>query len=51
MEVGSSVATHVLKMIGLIEKLEKLGFMLHHQLSVDFIAIPTSKFFKLCDEF
>ena len=29
-EVGSSVATHVLKMIGLIEKLEKLGFMLHH---------------------
>ena len=35
MEVGSSVATHVLKMIGLIEKLEKLGFMLHHQLSVD----------------
>ena len=44
MEVGSSVATHVLKMIGLIEKLEKLGFMLHHQLSVDLIlqSLPPS---------
>ena len=44
MEVGSSVATLVLKMIGLIEKLEKLGFMLHHQLSVDLIlqSLPPS---------
>ena len=42
--MGSSVATHVLKMIGLIEKLEKLGFMLHHQLSVDLIlqSLPPS---------
>ena len=31
-------------MIGLIEKLEKLGFMLHHQLSVDLIlqSLPPS---------
>ena len=44
MEVGSSVATHVLKMIGLIEKLEKLGFMLHHQLRFDLIlqSLPLS---------
>ena len=44
MEVGSSVATHVLKMIGLNEKLEKFGFMLHHQLSVDLIlqSLPPS---------
>lgn len=41
---GSAVSSHVLKMISLIEKLEKLGFVLPHQLSVDLImqSLPDS---------
>jgi hypothetical protein len=37
MTEGSSVNTHVLKMIGYIEKLGQLGFVMDHELNVDLV--------------
>ena len=41
---GTSVATHGLKILGLIEKLGSLGFVMDHELSVDLIlqSLPDS---------
>ncbi|XP_021293401.1 uncharacterized protein LOC110423508 [Herrania umbratica] len=40
MAEGSSVRPHVLKMIGLIERLGQLGLVMDHELSIDFVLQP-----------
>jgi hypothetical protein len=42
---GSSVNTHVLKMIGYIKKLDQLGFVIDHELSVDLVLHSLPKNF------
>ncbi|KAM7510984.1 hypothetical protein LguiB_009859 [Lonicera macranthoides] len=44
MAEGSSVSAHVLKMIGYIEKLGQLGFVMDHELSMDLVlqSLPDS---------
>ena len=44
MAEGSSVSAHVLKMIGFIEKLSSLGFIMDHELSIDLVlqSLPDS---------
>ncbi|XP_057996544.1 uncharacterized protein LOC131175879 [Hevea brasiliensis] len=44
MTEGSSVNVHVLKMIGYIEKLGQLGFVMDHELSIDLVlqSLPPS---------
>ena len=37
MTEGSSVNTHILKMIGYIEKLGQLGFVMDHELNVNLV--------------
>ncbi|XP_061352745.1 uncharacterized protein LOC133297595 [Gastrolobium bilobum] len=41
---GTAVGPHVLKMIGLIEKLASLGFIMDHELSIDLVlqSLPSS---------
>jgi hypothetical protein len=45
MTEGSSVNTHVLKMIGYIKKLDQLGFVIDHELSVDLVLHSLPKNF------
>ena len=45
MTEGSSVNTHVLKMIGYIKKLDQLGFVMNHELSVDLVLHSLPKNF------
>ena len=45
MTEGSSVNTHVLKMIGYIKKLDQLGFVMDHELSVDLVLHSLPKNF------
>ncbi|XP_061339401.1 uncharacterized protein LOC133286072, partial [Gastrolobium bilobum] len=44
MAEGMAVGPHILKMIGLIEKLPSLGFIMDHELSVDLVlqSLPSS---------
>ena len=44
MTEDSSVGAHVLKMINLIEKLARLGFVMDHELSIDLVlqSLPPS---------
>ncbi|KAJ8899333.1 hypothetical protein K2173_018307 [Erythroxylum novogranatense] len=46
MAEGSSVDTHVLKMIGYIEKLAELGFVMDHELSIDLVLQSLSSSFS-----
>ncbi|XP_021665213.2 uncharacterized protein LOC110653749 [Hevea brasiliensis] len=41
---GSSVNVHILKMIGYIKKLDQLGFVMDHKLSIDLVlqSLPPS---------
>ena len=46
MQEGSSVSTHVLKMIGYIERLEALGFKMDKDLYLDLVLQSLTESYK-----